>query len=114
MAVEALFSIGFGMAFYFIPAIIASGRSHPNTVAISVLTFLAGWTGIGWIAALVWSFTIPSNPVAVARPIQQRLVTPPVDPVAVRIGRLERLAKLKADGALTDREYEHEKRQLLS
>lgn len=42
---------------YLAPAIIAGLRGHPSTAAIGVLTLLLGWTGIGWIVALVWSFT---------------------------------------------------------
>lgn len=42
---------------YLLPGIIASGRGHLNAGAIWVLTIVLGWTGLGWIAALVWSFT---------------------------------------------------------
>ncbi len=46
----------------FIPAIIAYRRRHPNRVAIFALNVFAGWTGIAWIAALVWSLTaIPDD-----------------------------------------------------
>ena len=44
-------------ALYFLPAIIAGSRSHVNAGAITVLNLLLGWTLIGWVAALVWSFT---------------------------------------------------------
>jgi hypothetical protein len=46
---------------YMLPAFIAGARNHPNVVAILVLTLLTGWTGFGWVAALVWSFTA-TNP----------------------------------------------------
>lgn len=110
---EALFIIGVGLAIYFIPWIVASGRSHPNTVAIFVLNLLGGWTAIGWIAALVWSFTSPAKP-AVAVHVPAPAAPEPQDPVALRIGQLERLSKLKAEGALSGEEYEQEKRRLLS
>lgn len=114
---EAFFIIGIGLAFYFIPWIIASGRSHPNTVAIFVLNLFLGWSLIGWVAALIWSFTTPAKALIVSAPAPapspQPIVAPSVDPVAVRLGQLERLAKLKAEGALTEQEYEQEKRQLL-
>ncbi|MBF7978128.1 MULTISPECIES: superinfection immunity protein [Rahnella] len=42
---------------YLLPGIIASGRGHTNAGAIWVLTVVLGWSGIGWIVALVWSFT---------------------------------------------------------
>lgn len=40
-----------------LPIVIAAMRGHPNTAAIAAVTILLGWTGIGWIAALIWSFT---------------------------------------------------------
>jgi hypothetical protein len=43
-------------AIYFAPAIIASMRRHRQILAIFVLNLVAGWTLIGWIAALVWAF----------------------------------------------------------
>lgn len=42
---------------YFIPNWIASGRQHPNKNAIFVANLLLGWTILGWIGTLVWSFT---------------------------------------------------------
>lgn len=48
---------------YFIPSVVAAFRDHPNGAAITVLNLLAGWTFIGWIAALVWSFTAKPSPV---------------------------------------------------
>jgi hypothetical protein len=41
---------------YMLPTIIAGYRIHPNTAAVAVLNFLLGWTGLGWVAALAWSF----------------------------------------------------------
>jgi hypothetical protein len=42
---------------YFLPAIIASNREHPQLNAIGVINILLGWTVIGWIAALVWALS---------------------------------------------------------
>ena len=41
--------------FYFIPTIVAVLRSHHSKMQIFLLNFLAGWTTIGWVAALVWA-----------------------------------------------------------
>lgn len=46
-----------GSLFYFIPSIVAWNRGHQNTAAIVVLNLLLGWSFIGWVVALVWSFT---------------------------------------------------------
>ena len=50
----AFFSI---FVFYFLPSIIALIRKHRNENAIAILNLFLGWTFIGWIIALVWSFT---------------------------------------------------------
>jgi len=44
-----------GLAFYFIPTIIAFSRNHKNKIGIFLLNLLAGWTFLGWVGALVWS-----------------------------------------------------------
>lgn len=45
------------ISFYFMPTIIAGAREHKNTGAIAVLNLLLGWTGLGWVGAMVWAFT---------------------------------------------------------
>lgn len=40
---------------YFLPVIVALARQHQQILAIFVLTLLAGWSGWGWVAALVWA-----------------------------------------------------------
>ena len=40
----------------FIPGMIATARGHESQLAIWLVCFLLGWTGIGWIIALIWSF----------------------------------------------------------
>ncbi len=49
--------LGIGFLFYFLPAFIAGMRGHQNTGAIFVLTLFLGWSFVGWVVALVWSFT---------------------------------------------------------
>lgn len=41
----------------FLPTVIALARGHPNTFAIFLTNLLLGWTGIGYLIALIWSFT---------------------------------------------------------
>lgn len=54
------------LALYFLPTIVALARSHHNAVAIFLLNLFLGWTGLGWIVALVWSAT--NRRPAVAQP----------------------------------------------
>ena len=50
----------FLLALYFVPSIVGFARSHHNKWAIFALNLLLGWTGLGWIGALVWSLTRPA------------------------------------------------------
>ncbi|HKM79600.1 MAG TPA: superinfection immunity protein [Candidatus Acidoferrum sp.] len=45
------------LAIYFIPTFIVWNKTKKNTTAIFVLNLLAGWTGIGWLVALIWALT---------------------------------------------------------
>jgi len=42
---------------YMLPAFVAWRRGHRNTLAITALNILTGWTVIGWVVAFVWSLT---------------------------------------------------------
>lgn len=44
-------------AWWLLPGLVASGRRHHQRCAIWVLTLLGGWTGAGWLIALVWACT---------------------------------------------------------
>jgi hypothetical protein len=41
--------------FFFLPTIIAMARHHRNKLAIFLVNLLLGWTGVGWLAALIWA-----------------------------------------------------------
>ena len=53
---EAVVVLG-ALVVYFAPSIIATHRFHHQYRAVCVLNLLLGWTVLGWIAALIWSFT---------------------------------------------------------
>lgn len=40
---------------YFLPTVVAANRRHARQGAVLVLNALAGWTVVGWVAALFWS-----------------------------------------------------------
>ncbi|MFG1276551.1 superinfection immunity protein [Xanthobacter autotrophicus] len=54
---NAIATLIFLIAVYFLPAIVASRRGHRNKSAIFALNLLLGWTLLGWVAAFVWSLT---------------------------------------------------------
>jgi hypothetical protein len=39
---------------YFLPTIIATNRGH-HVTGILLLNLFLGWTGIGWVAMLLWA-----------------------------------------------------------
>jgi hypothetical protein len=45
------------MLIYFAPTIVAYNRRHMSSGAIFLLNVFLGWTVIGWILSLIWSFT---------------------------------------------------------
>lgn len=49
---ELLF-IAMAIAFYFLPTIIAWKKTFGGQIFL--LNLLLGWTGLGWIIALIWS-----------------------------------------------------------
>ena len=55
MAIFLIPVILFGIVFYFIPSIVAFARHHRQSLAIFLLNLFAGWTFIGWVAALIWA-----------------------------------------------------------
>lgn len=65
------------VALYFLPWLIALSRHHNNAVAIFFLNLLLGWTLVGWVVALVWSFmAIPETPGTVGPQAQLKVETP--------------------------------------
>ncbi|GAA0675511.1 hypothetical protein FHT00_003057 [Sphingomonas insulae] len=44
-----------GLAIYFAPTLIALIRGHSYTWVIFALNLCGGWTGLGWLAAMVWA-----------------------------------------------------------
>ena len=38
-----------------LPTLIAFRRAHTRRIEITFLNLLTGWTGIGWIVALLWA-----------------------------------------------------------
>jgi hypothetical protein len=56
--VTLLILVALCLLVYFLPAIVAKEREHPNATAITVLNLILGWTLLGWVAALVWALTV--------------------------------------------------------
>ncbi|MGG7035714.1 MAG: superinfection immunity protein [Flavobacterium sp.] len=97
---------------YFLPAIIAVSRKKSNRLAIILLNVFLGWTFIGWVAALIWSFTADSQNVVV-----NNYNTPqnniPTNSFNKQFDSLKKLKELMDSGVLSASEFETQKAKLL-
>ncbi len=53
---------------YFLPTLIATQRGH-SVGGILLLNFFFGWTGIGWLALLLWALLSPPPVYFIMRPV---------------------------------------------
>lgn len=90
--------------FYFIPTIIANHRKHKNAEAIVLLNVFLGWTLLGWVICLIWA-VYSQEPIKIEKETN--------DSDSNKYDNLEKLAKLKSDGTITEEEYKLEKEKLL-
>lgn len=97
--IATLFLLALAVAVYFLPLFIACFRKHPSALAISALNFLAGWTLVGWLAALIWALTNAPAHLSLQ---------------SSRTQDLYKLAELREKGVLTEDEFQREKSKLLS
>ena len=54
--VPLMLYLAIATAIYFLPNWVAIARKHHQGNAIFITNLLLGCTGLGWIAALIWSF----------------------------------------------------------
>lgn len=47
---------------YLVPWLVAEARGHPQATRILLLNLTAGWTLVGWLAALLWARREPERP----------------------------------------------------
>jgi hypothetical protein len=74
LSMGAMFIVAlFGL--FLAPTIVAASRSHRNLLAIFVLNLLLGWTGFGWIAALIWACMATQQKEAWPEPTSSRRST---------------------------------------
>ena len=60
--IHTVVMIFFVFLFAMIPGGVAHDKKHNNEPAIWVLSILFGWSGIGWVIALVWAVSKPAKP----------------------------------------------------
>lgn len=101
---------GMVVALYFLPIIIAWLRGHHNKAPIFLLNLFLGWTGIGWLAALIWSVSATRR----RPPVESSRVTASCSGIEDPYQKLEKLAELRERGHITAEEFDAEKAKLLS
>ena len=103
---KAFVTLALVVALYFIPTIVAAIRHHQNRVSIMLLNLFLGWTGLGWLGALIWSASAISKPAGDVAPAGRVVVEP--------YHELEKLAALKERGHITEEEFEAQKAKILN
>lgn len=86
----------FIICMYFLPSIVAKIRKHHKKNAIYVVNTVAGFTAIGWVAALIWAF-VDKQPTARST-----------------ADEISKLAQLRDKNVITNDEFEAKKAALLS
>ncbi len=77
-----------------LPSIIATIKVHPHRHLIILVNILGSiFLGAGWFIALIWCFIVPKHSITKAEEI-------------------EKLYELKEKGALTEKEFQHQKEAL--
>ena len=103
------------VAFYFMPTIIAFNRDHSARFAILFINLFFGFTGIAWIACLVWSFS-GSSQMSVSQTVivNSRSGDSVGDHDQRRYEKLAKLSELKKMGAITEAEFQQEKSKIIT
>jgi len=62
--------ITFGAVVYLMPTIVAFLRHHKNLIPILIVDVFFGWTFVGWVLSLAWSFSADGAPTPIPPPAQ--------------------------------------------
>jgi hypothetical protein len=77
---------------YFLPSMVAISRHHGRALQVFFLNLYTGWTGLGFVVALVWAFTqvpavAPAVPAAPSAIPEQAAASTPVPAASGTTGR---------------------------
>lgn len=111
-AIGGILMLGVVACIYFLPAYV--GRKKRNADSITLLNLFLGWTLIGWVVALVWATSneAPTKVVVAAAPTP---APTPAPGVTLSVAdELEKLVRLRDNGALTEAEFTEQKARVLN
>lgn len=89
-----------GFCLYFIPSFIAFRRNHQNRIAILLLNIFLGFTGLGWVGALIWAVTSGFE------------ISPSKDTLSIA-DEITKYHSLFSDGIISEDEFNNKKKELL-
>ena len=91
---------------YFLPAVLAASKSHAHAAALFFADLMLGWTGIGWLACLIWAASAPGEPKPY-RPLIMPVRPAPKPEVTAEAAAkaLEALVAQRYSGQITEAEY---------
>lgn len=104
---------------YVLPLIEAKLRRRANFASIAIVNIFLGWTFIGWVVALAWACS--GKPADSERRLQSA-GQPPVQPASATApttlktsvaDEIQKLADLRANGLITNEEFNSQKAKLL-
>ncbi len=91
MARMGLFAFPLAVGCYFLPCIIGAIRNTNKGTGILLLNLFLGWTGLGWLIALIWACSAETKDQAMLREIAYRhMATMPANqPIPVQASNAE-------------------------
>lgn len=109
---------------YFVPTIIAFSRNCPSKTGVFLLNLFLGFTFLGWIVALIWSFSSKSKTTIIVNNTQNnpKSTTSSSKPntqenknvdLTQKLDNIERLKKMLDDETITKEEFEKQKAIIL-
>ncbi len=93
---------------YFLPAVLAASKTHPQGLALFLVNLLLGWTLVGWFACLVWAATAPGETkpyTPLIRPVRRKPAPDPEITVDAAAKAFEDLMAQRYQGQITEAEY---------
>ena len=99
---------------YFVPTFIAYNRRAAGKTGILILNILTGWTGLGWMASLIWACAAKKefDPMLLYN-ISDTTIGG-VQDFDKKLDGVQKLKNLLDSGAITTEEFESQKSKLLS